>query len=344
MPPAAARLSPSAHVDTFTRDHLPPAALWPALEFTTRTSAVPGPAQRRRRAHRRSRRDLGPAGPRCAPRTARPGPTASCGRRANQVAQVLTEDLGLVPGQRVLLRSPNNPWTVAAWLGVLKAGGVVVTTMAALRARELAPIAERTQPCVALVDHRFTEDACAVRDTVAAVPAVIAYGGDAAGRPDRPGRRQVGRVRQRGHRGRRRGAARPDVRQHRGPEDHHALPPGHPVDRRHVRPARPAAGPGRRGRLHARRSRSRSASACWSSSRCGPARARCSPSRPRPPQLADIVAERAASPCSPPRRPRTRRSCATGSSGQLAGLRTAVSRGRAHPAGAPGSGCATASG
>jgi len=101
--------------------------------------------------------------------------------RANQVAQVLTEDLGLVPGQRVLLRSPNNAWTVAAWLGVLKAGGVVVTTMAALRARELGPIAERTQPCLALVDHRFTEDVHAVRDTVLPAMTVIGYGGDAPG-------------------------------------------------------------------------------------------------------------------------------------------------------------------
>ena len=100
---------------------------------------------------------------------------------------MLTEDLGLVPGQRVLLRSPNNPWTVAAWLGVLKAGGVVVTTMAALRARELAPIVERTQPSVALVDHRFAEDARAVRrHRRCRRLTVIAYGGAGAGRPDRP--------------------------------------------------------------------------------------------------------------------------------------------------------------
>lgn len=54
--------------------------------------------------------------------------------RANQVAQVLTEDFGLRPGNRVLLRGPNNPWLVAAWFGVLKAGGVAVTTMPLLRA------------------------------------------------------------------------------------------------------------------------------------------------------------------------------------------------------------------
>ena len=47
-------------------------------------------------------------------------------------------DLGLVPGNRVLLRGPNNPWLVACWFGVLKAGGVVVTTMPLLRAGELA--------------------------------------------------------------------------------------------------------------------------------------------------------------------------------------------------------------
>jgi 2-aminobenzoate-CoA ligase len=179
MPPAAAPLSPSAHVDTFTRDHLPPAELWPVIEFTTpeliypeRLNAAAALVDVPAETHRAGRPAL---------RTPR-GATWTYGElrtRANQVAQVLTEDLGLVPGQRVLLRSPNNPWTVAAWLGVLKAGGVVVTTMAALRARELGPIAERTRPCVALVDHRLTEDAIAVRDTVLPSMRVIAYGGDA---------------------------------------------------------------------------------------------------------------------------------------------------------------------
>jgi 2-aminobenzoate-CoA ligase len=178
MPPAAARLSPSAHVDTFTRDHLPPAHLWPVIEFTTQELAYPdrlNAAAGLVDAHADS-----PAAGRPALR-APGGETwtyAELRARANQVAQVLTEDLGLVPGQRVMLRSPNNPWTVAAWLGVLKAGGVVVTTMAALRARELGPIAERTKPFVSLVDHRFAADACTVRDTVLPSMTVITYGGD----------------------------------------------------------------------------------------------------------------------------------------------------------------------
>ncbi len=87
--------------------------------------------------------------------------------RANQVARVLTEDLGLVPGNRVLLRAPNNPWTVAAWLGVLKAGGIAVTTFAALRTSELAPIVAKTRPAIALVDHRFTDDVDALAETIA---------------------------------------------------------------------------------------------------------------------------------------------------------------------------------
>jgi 2-aminobenzoate-CoA ligase len=170
-------LTPSAHVDTFTRDHLPPAHLWPVIEFTTPELRYP---ERLNAATQLIDVPVSRYGPdRPALRTP-DGETWTYGElrtRANQVAQVLTEDLGLVPGQRVLLRSPNNPWTVAAWLGVLKAGGVVVTTMAALRARELGPIAERTRPSVALVDHRCADDVHALRESVLPGLTVVEYGG-----------------------------------------------------------------------------------------------------------------------------------------------------------------------
>jgi len=179
MPPAAAPLSPSAHVDTFTRDHLPPAHLWPTIEFTTPDLAYPDRLNAATVLIDVPAETLGAGRPALRVPGGQAWTYGELRTKANQVAQVLTEDLGLVPGQRVLLRSPNNPWTVAAWLGVLKAGGVVVTTMAALRARELTPIAELTQPSVALVDHRFTQDARAVRDAVAPSMTVIAYGGDA---------------------------------------------------------------------------------------------------------------------------------------------------------------------
>ncbi|MFI6094762.1 AMP-binding protein [Lentzea sp. NPDC051213] len=144
--------------DTFARDHLPPTRLWPTIEFTTPELNYPARLNAATELIDVPMSTFGPGRP--ALRTP-DGEIWSYGKlwtRANQVAQVLTEDLGLLPGHRVLLRSPNNPWTVAAWLGVLKAGGVVVTTMAALRTRELTPIVERTCPSIALVDQRFTED------------------------------------------------------------------------------------------------------------------------------------------------------------------------------------------
>ncbi|MEV7325227.1 AMP-binding protein [Streptomyces sp. NPDC093970] len=151
-------LSPTSHLDTFARDHLPPAELWPTIEFSTPELHYPDRLNAATELIDAAVERHGPDRP--ALRTPA-GEIWTYGEllvRANQVAQVLTEDLDLVPGNRVLLRAPNTPWTVACWLGVLKAGGVVVTTMAALRAREIAPIAERTRPAVALVDHRFTEE------------------------------------------------------------------------------------------------------------------------------------------------------------------------------------------
>ncbi len=170
-------MHPSAHLDTFTRDHLPPADLWPTIEFTRPELSYPD------RLNAATELIDVPAARFGADRPALRTPDGlvwTYGElltRANQVARVLTEDLGLLPGQRVMLRAPNTPWTVAAWLGVLKAGGVVVTTMAALRAREIIPVAERTLPSVALVDHRFAEEMYAVRDTALPSLTVVEYGG-----------------------------------------------------------------------------------------------------------------------------------------------------------------------
>src|SRR4029079_2020004 len=77
---------------------------------------------------------------------------------ANRIAQVLVEDLGLVPGNRVLLRGPNNPMMAACWFAVIKAGGVVVCTMPLLREREIRYIADKAKIDIALVDSRFAEE------------------------------------------------------------------------------------------------------------------------------------------------------------------------------------------
>ena len=77
---------------------------------------------------------------------------------ANRIASVLVDDLGLVPGGRVLLRAPNHPWLVACWFGVIKAGGVAVTTMPLLRVRELSAIIDQAQVSLAITDARVAAD------------------------------------------------------------------------------------------------------------------------------------------------------------------------------------------
>jgi 2-aminobenzoate-CoA ligase len=93
---------------------------------------------------------------------------------ANQIAHLLSVDFGLRAGNRVLLRGPNNPWLVACWFGVLKAGAVAVTTMPLLRSGELNDIHEIAQIDLALCDHRFLGDLdAAALSGVVTVP----YGG-----------------------------------------------------------------------------------------------------------------------------------------------------------------------
>lgn len=151
-------LSPTGYLDTFARDNLPPAELWPELEFTiddvnysdrlnAATALIDEPTAR----FGADRMAL----------TTPEGDVWTYGQllsRANQVAHVLVEDHGLVPGNRVLLRAPNNPWLVASWLGALKAGAVVVTTMPLLRAAEVDKLLELTKPTVSITDHRFLDD------------------------------------------------------------------------------------------------------------------------------------------------------------------------------------------
>ncbi|MDI2036574.1 AMP-binding protein [Paenarthrobacter nitroguajacolicus] len=166
---------PSAHVDTFTRDHLPPADTWPALEFTLPELHYPERLNAAAVLIDDAVAQYGADRP--ALRTA-DGEVWSYGelqQHSNQVAQVLTEDLGVVPGNRVLLRGPNNPWIVAAWLGVLKAGAVVVTTMPMLRSTEVSTLIQLTKPVVAISDHRFVDElVVAAGDDVA----VLTYGAD----------------------------------------------------------------------------------------------------------------------------------------------------------------------
>ncbi len=76
----------------------------------------------------------------------------------NRIAQVLTEDFGLQPGNRVLLRGGNSIGMALAWLGVVQAGLVAVATMPLLRAKELGEIIEKARPALALCDAGLLEE------------------------------------------------------------------------------------------------------------------------------------------------------------------------------------------
>ncbi len=151
-------LSPSSHRDTFTRDHLPARESWPTFEFTVPEVHYPQQLNAATELITKATDRFGADRPAL---HAPDRPSWTYGEllhRANQVAQVLVDDLGVVPGNRVMLRAPNNQWLVACWLGVLKAGAVVVTTVPALRGGEVQQLIELTLPSVLLCDHRFAED------------------------------------------------------------------------------------------------------------------------------------------------------------------------------------------
>lgn len=78
--------------------------------------------------------------------------------KANQIAHVLKDDLGVIPGNRVLLRSPNNPMMVVCWFAVLKVGGVVISTMTLLRSKELVPVIEKGKISLSLCDKRLSDE------------------------------------------------------------------------------------------------------------------------------------------------------------------------------------------
>src|SRR6185295_786579 len=78
--------------------------------------------------------------------------------QANRLANVLVREMGVKPGNRVLLRGPNNPMMAACWFAVMKAGGVCVATMPLLRAKELTDIISKAEISHALCDKRLEKE------------------------------------------------------------------------------------------------------------------------------------------------------------------------------------------
>ena len=167
-------LGPSAHIDTFARDNLPPPDIQP--EFLLGKFQYP------------PRLNVGVELTDAMVAKGFGDHTALIGngrRRTykeladwtNRLAHVLVDDLGVKPGNRVLIRSANNPAMVACWLAATKAGAVVVNTMPMLRAGELTTIVDKAEITHALCDTRLMEDMVACAKTSAHLKSVVGFDG-----------------------------------------------------------------------------------------------------------------------------------------------------------------------
>ncbi|MFC9675962.1 AMP-binding protein [Streptomyces sp. NPDC056949] len=148
----------SAHVDTFARDHLPPPELWPDLVFDLPELSYPQQLNCGAELLDRTVERFGPDRP--AFRTG-DGEVWTYGellRRVDRIAHLLSGELGVRPGNRVLLRGPTTPWLAACWLAVMKAGAVAVTVLAQARSQELATICSIARVTHALCDARVMDD------------------------------------------------------------------------------------------------------------------------------------------------------------------------------------------
>ena len=150
---------PSAHIDTFARDLLPPPASQPVFDFT----GVPELAAygNYQNAATELLDNMVAGGFSERPVLHYENKSWTYGdllTLSNQIARVLIEDCGMVTGARVLLRAANTPMLVACWFAVLKAGGICVTTMPLLRARELAYLIDRAGVTIALSDVALTDE------------------------------------------------------------------------------------------------------------------------------------------------------------------------------------------
>jgi len=173
---AAHALGRSAHLDTFTRDNLPAAQKWPdimlagfdypeelnaAVELTDRLVArgfgdhVALIGNGRRRTYK------------------------ELSDWTNRMAHALVEDFGIKPGNRILIRSANNPALVACWLAATKAGAVVVNTMPMLRAGELGKIVDKAEVTLALCDTRLMDELVNCAKTSKHLKQVIGFDGTA---------------------------------------------------------------------------------------------------------------------------------------------------------------------
>ncbi|WP_246725605.1 AMP-binding protein [Beijerinckia sp. L45] len=172
-------MAPSAYVDTFAHDHLPPQDLWPEMlvtlpeyRYPARLNCVAAFLDRWI--------DEGRGDATCVIGPDETLTYRGLSDRVNRIANVLVNRLGLKTGNRVLLRSANTVTMVATYLAVLKAGGIVVATMPLLRAGEIAFPLNKAQIALALCDHRLAEDMERARALAPCLERIVYWGSGTA--------------------------------------------------------------------------------------------------------------------------------------------------------------------
>lgn len=167
-------LGPSAHTDSFTRDNLPPADQWPeflmdGFDYPERLNV--GVELTDAMVERGFGDHVALIG------NGRQRTYKELSDWTNRLAHALVEDLGVKPGNRVLIRSANNPAMVAAWLAATKAGAVVINTMPLLRAGELGKIVDKAEVQFALCDTRLMDEMVTCAKDSAHLQKVVGFDG-----------------------------------------------------------------------------------------------------------------------------------------------------------------------
>ncbi len=169
----------TAHVDPFARQHLPPPELWPEFIFTRPELHYP-PRLNCVSYFLDRWVEQGHGDAPCVISPAVSYTYRELQALVNRIANVLVGKLGLVTGERVLLRSANNPMMVATYLAVIKAGGIVVATMPLLRAKELSYPIQKAEITLALCDGKLSEEMEKANAAASGLKRVIYWGNGAA--------------------------------------------------------------------------------------------------------------------------------------------------------------------
>ena len=166
----------SAHADTFARDNLPPIDCQPKFllsgyDYPERLNAGVELCDRLLTKGYGERIALAGNG--------RQRTYQELTEWTNRLAHVLVEDLGVIPGQRVLIRSANNPAMVACWLAATKAGAVVVNTMPMLRTKELCQVIDKAEIVLALCDTRLLDELVECQEQSRILKRIVGFDGTA---------------------------------------------------------------------------------------------------------------------------------------------------------------------